>query len=390
VEIDLGRARPITQVSLLSAPRVSDAPLGLRIETSLDGRRWTTVADEPSLLPGLHWWKGHPRLDESGRVISRFTPHDGRYVRLTSLGPAQPDSLWSVSELFIYETAPSPSEPSSDAAAALLTATQRMDDWYNDPTGPHPLRAPVTYEHRRGQVRWAAVFAAANDAITMAPDWEEPYHVYGVSLARAYAGRGFESALDRAAKDGAWHEVVRLAELIDAAPDTMWRAGRMAKWAEALERLGRPAEAARIRARPEPPAARTVQVRFGRELELVGIDGPAEARPGDVVRLRYHWRRRDPSAADYWVFLHTSGLPGSNGQADQVVGGPDYGSSQWAPGERIHQTVTFTVPPDAAPGVYPLRLGVWLPSTGRRLRVVSSDLPQGTHAVDIGTLTVVR
>jgi hypothetical protein len=390
VEIDLGRARPITQVSLLSAPRVGDAPLGLRIETSLDGRRWTTVADEPSLLPGLHWWKGHPRLDESGRVISRFTPHHGRYVRLTSLGPARPDSLWSVSELFIYETAPSPSEPSSDAAGALLTATQRMDDWFTDPTGPHPLRAPVTYEHRREQVKWAAVFAAANDAIAMAPDWEEPYHVYGVYLARAYAGRGFESALDRAAKDGAWREVVRLAELIDADPDTMWRAGRMAKWAEALERLGRPAEAARIRARPEPPAVRTVQVRFGRELELVGIDGPSEAKPGDAVRLRYHWRRRDPSAADYWVFLHTSGLAGSNGQADRVVGGPDYGASQWAPGERIHQTVTFTVPPDAAPGVYPLRLGVWLPSTGRRLRVVSSDLPQGTHAVDIGTLTVVR
>jgi hypothetical protein len=108
------------------------------------------------------------------------------------------------------------------------------------------------------------------------------------------------------------------------------------------------------------------------------------------VRLRYHWRRRDPSAADYWVFLHASGLPGSNGQADQVVGDPDYGSSQWAAGERIHQTVTFTVPPDAAAGVYPLRLGVWLPSTGRHLRVLSSDLPQGTRTVDIGTLSVVR
>ena len=76
----------------------------------------------------------------------------------------------------------------------------------------------------------------------------------------------------RAARDGAWLEVVRLAELIDADPDAMWRAGRLAKWAEALERLGRPAEAAQIRARTEPTPVRTVQVRFGRELELVGIE----------------------------------------------------------------------------------------------------------------------
>jgi hypothetical protein len=137
------------------------------------------VTDEPSIPAGLHWWKGHPRLDESGRVIARFTPHDSRYVRLTSLGQAWPGSLWSVSELFVYETATSPWEPSPDATAALATVTQRMDDWLKDPTGPHPLRAPVTYEHRRGQVRWAAVFAAANDALAMAPDWEEPYPSMG-------------------------------------------------------------------------------------------------------------------------------------------------------------------------------------------------------------------
>jgi hypothetical protein len=37
-----------------------------------------------------------------------------------------------------------------------------------------------------------------------------------------------------------------------------------------------------------------------------------------------------------------------------------------------------------------LRVGVWLPSTGRHLRVLSSDLPQGPRAITIGTLTVVR
>jgi hypothetical protein len=46
------------------------------------------------------------------------------------------------------------------------------------------------------------------------------------------------------------------------------------------------------------------------------------------------------------------------------------------------------VPPDTPPGVYPLRVGVWLPSTGRRLHIVKSDLPQARRAVTVGTLVV--
>ena len=389
LEVDLGRARSLTQVTLLAAPFPDDAPTGLRVETSLDGERWRTVASEPSMMPGLHWWRGHPRLDESGRVLVRFAPHEGRYVRLTSIGPALPDYRWSVAELFVYETADEPWTPSPTALDALAAARQEMDRWMDDPTGPHPLRAPVTYEHRRGQVRWAAAFAATNDALTGAPDWEEAHHLYGMALARSNWGRSLESGIDRAAKDGAWLEVIRFAELIEAKPDAMWRAGRLAKWAEALERLGRSAEAATLRARPEPVPVRAAQVRFGRELELVGVDDPPEARPGDTVRLRYYWRQHDRSAYDYWVFLHVQGLPGSRGSADQPVGDPSYGSSDWAPGERIRQTVTFTVPAEAVPGTYPLRVGVWLPSTGRRLHVLSSDLPQWSRAVTIGSLTVV-
>ena len=79
------------------------------------------------------------------------------------------------------------------------------------------------------------------------------------------------------------------------------------------------------------------------------------------------------------------GLPGG-GNYDKVVGG--YGSSNWSPGERGAQTVSFTVPPDTAPGHYPLRVGVWLPSTERRLFPLTTDAPQAHRAVTIGTLVV--
>jgi hypothetical protein len=388
-ELDLGQARPIAQVSLLSAPRPAEAPVGLRVETSLDGQRWDTVATDPDLLPGLHWWKGHPRLDDSGRVIVRFAPREGRYVRLTAIGREWPGGLWSVAELFVYEAVEAPSPPPPTATAALAAAARELDRWMDDPTGPHPLRAPVTSERRRAQVRWGPAFSAVNAALATAPEWEEPHHVYGMALARAGWGHNLEHALDQAGRDGAWLEAIRLAALIDAEPDATWRAGRLATWAEALERLGRSAEAAAIRARPDPMPARAVRVRFGQELELVGVDGPREARPGETVRVSYHWRRGSASTYDYWVFLHVLGLPDTR-NPDQPVGAVDYGPSYWAPGERVRQTVTFTVPPAAAPGVYPLRVGVWLPSTGRRLHVLSSDLPQARRAVTIGTLVVVR
>ena len=93
------------------------------------------------------------------------------------------------------------------------------------------------------------------------------------------------------------------------------------------------------------------------------------------------------TAYDYWVFRHLPGLPGG-GTHDRPLGTPHHGPSRWASGERVRQTVTLTVPPDTLPGVYPLRVGVWFPSTGRRLRIVASDLPQARRAVTVGTLVV--
>jgi hypothetical protein len=83
--------------------------------------------------------------------------------------------------------------------------------------------------------------------------------------------------------------------------------------------------------------------------------------------------------------LHVGGLPGS-GNCDRVGG--EYGSSNWSPGERVAQTVTFKVPPERAPGRYPLRVDVWLPSTGRRLFPLTTDGPPAHRSVTIGALVV--
>jgi hypothetical protein len=386
LELDLGHARTLTQVSLLPGPWAAEAPAGLRVETSLDGAAWEHAGASPRVHPGVHWWKGQPRVDDSGRVIVRFAPKPARYVRLTSLGGIYPGMLWSVAELFVYEPSSVPWSPPAAATEALASAVGSLDHWMDDPTGPHPSRAPVTTEHRRAQVPCGAAFAAINDALTAAPEWEASHHLYGWALAKAGWGAGPERALGRARGDGAWHEVVRLAEVIDADPASEWRAGRLEAWAQALERLGRSTEAAAIRTRPAPTPARSVLVRFGRELELTGLDGPVEVPPGGTVHVSYHWRRLDAAAHDYWVFLHVVGL--RRGNHDQPVGGPGCGLSQWVEGDRLRQTVRLAIPADTLPGTYPMRLGVWLPSTGRRLRILESDLPHVRRAVIIGTLVV--
>jgi hypothetical protein len=387
-ELDLGRVHAVTQVTLAAAPWPADTPSGLRVEVSADGIHWETAASDSGLLPGLHWWKGHPRMDDGGRIILRFSPRRGRYLRLTSVGTPRPGASWGLSELFVGEAAPAPWSPPAAAISALAAAARELDRWMDDPTGSHPARSPVTMEHRRNQVPWARALAEANTALAAAPEWDEPHHLYGLALARFGWSDGSERALDRAQRQGASLEVVRLAELIDSQPDAAWRAGRLSAWAEALERLGRPTDAAAIRARPEPVPARPVYVRFGPNLELVGVDGPAEARAGETVRLSYHWRLRGAAPHDPWVFLHVLGWDGARNH-DQPVGQIEFGPSRWVAGDRVRQTLAFTVPPGTAPGAYSLRAGVWLPSTGRRLRILASDLPQTRHAVDLGTLVVV-
>ena len=48
------------------------------------------------------------------------------------------------------------------------------------------------------------------------------------------------------------------------------------------------------------------------------------------------------------------------------------------------------VPPGVPAGTYRVRLGVWLPGTGKRLRVTETNLPIAPRSVEIGTLTVGR
>ena len=388
-EVDLGRPYRVAQLTLAAAPWPSDAPLGLQVTTSLDGRNWRTVAQAKEVWAGLHWWNGHPRVDDGGRVIVRMEPHPTRYLRLVETAKGHAGRRWGIAELFVHEVADEPWRPPPDAVGALVAAENQLERWMDDPNGPNPIRAPVTYEHRRAQVRWSALYDAANRAVALAPEWEDPHHFYGLSLGRAGWSDTPDVNVERAAADQAWVEVVRWAEQADRIPEGLWRRGRLTRWAEALDRLGQPEAAAALRVRQAPVPTRPVTARFGEGLDLVGVDLPAEVRPGDTVTVRYHWRLVQPLRHDYWAFLHVRRLKGASNQ-DQQIGDRHFGTSRWSPGEEVRQSMTFYVPPDTPAGTYPLHAGVWLPWTGKQLQARTTDLPVVRRAVAIGSVTVIR
>ena len=258
----------------------------------------------------------------------------------------------------------------------------------DDPAGPNPTRAPITYEHRRAQVPWRSVFGEANRALAIAPEWEGPHDLYAMALARSGWSEALDFNVERSTADQAWQEVVRWAEMADTQPEGLWRRGRMERWAQALDRLGQSDAAAAIRSRPAPVPALPTKIRFGDALDLVGVDLPREVRPGDLATVRFHWRLAQPLRQDYWAFLHVRGLRKKLNQ-DQPIGGRSFGTSVWVSGEEVRQSVTFRVPADTPPGSYPLHTGVWLPWTGKQLRA-TTDLPMRRRAVVLGSLTVAR
>jgi hypothetical protein len=389
-EVDLGRLYPISQVALVAAPWLTDAPEGLRVETSADGATWRKAVDVADVLPGLHWWKGHPRVDDSGRVVVRMSPEPTRYLRLVQTDRGEPGALWSIAELFVYQPAAAPFEPPAAAAEAVAAAERQLGHWMDDPAGPNPARSPITYEHRRAQVTWRAVFGEANRALAAASEWEAPHDLYGIALARSGWSEAFDFDIERSAADQSWQEVVRWAEAADARPEEIWRQGRMERWAEALERLGQDEAADAVRRRPAPVPLLPTKIRFGDALDLVGLDLPGEVRAGETATVRFHWRLVQPLRQDYWAFLHVRGPKKALGlNQDRPIGGRSFGTSLWPSGEELRQSVTVRVPAATPPGRYPLRTGVWLPWTGKQLRA-TTELPIVRRAVVIGYLTVTR
>ncbi|MDX1416959.1 MAG: glycosyltransferase family 39 protein [Candidatus Promineifilaceae bacterium] len=111
-------------------------------------------------------------------------------------------------------------------------------------------------------------------------------------------------------------------------------------------------------------------VQFGDIISLLGYDiQPSTASAGDTVRLVTLWQTYQPleSAA---LFAHVVEKDNSPIAQEDKLGVPGY---SWQPGEYFLQLHEITLPAEAAPGEYPIAVGVYQQSDGRRLAISGAD-----------------
>lgn len=98
-------------------------------------------------------------------------------------------------------------------------------------------------------------------------------------------------------------------------------------------------------------------------------------KPGSDIRLMLYWESAEVTQANYAVFVHILD-PNTGILIVGQDGPPDYGNTptwQWGGDmELIRDQRILTVPPDAPPGTYTLRIGMYDAGTQQRVQV--SDL----------------
>jgi len=173
----------------------------------------------------------------------------------------------------------------------------------------------------------------------------------------------------------------------------MWEAD--SGWiAPARDGQGRPVdylilEAGKIRGEAVLSPTHPLDARVG-PLRLIGVDAPAEARPGETVTVTLYWEVAAATGEDWRVFVH-------GGDPDrppllQHDGPPALGelpAPWWEPGDRFADPHPIRIPPDLPAGVYALRAGLYRPD-GLRAEVVGPQGERPPHrAVELGVLRVV-
>lgn len=133
-----------------------------------------------------------------------------------------------------------------------------------------------------------------------------------------------------------------------------------------------------------------VNVRFGESVRLVGYDLRRDGvQPGDSVELTLYWQSLAPLDADYNVFTQIVDLNSNRmmGQRDGQPGCDGRPTSGWQPGELIVDTYSIPVFPDAAPGTYPLLVGMYGGESGRLPIFNENDEPVG-DALTLTEITI--
>ncbi len=168
------------------------------------------------------------------------------------------------------------------------------------------------------------------------------------------------------------------------------------EWPPGLQQL---AEEALFPVKPEIP----MNIVFDDRIEFQGYSlSNTSIAPGDTFSIHYFWKAVRASCENYTISVHFTkkgglfvsetatkikrrfNLPGLNmfQQNHEPLHGT-YPTEKWLPDEFIHEQYNISAPHDIEPGTYEIRIGLWNPLTGDRLRDA-----EGQHSVKIGELHI--
>jgi len=118
-----------------------------------------------------------------------------------------------------------------------------------------------------------------------------------------------------------------------------------------------------------------IEANLGDQVELVEAELTRDTfRPGEMLQITLRWRARRPIDQDYVVFVHVtppSGIPIAQQDSRPVGGG--FPTPAWTPGQLVNDVYRVTLPANATPGRYQIRVGMYpkgQPQIHRRLPVV--------------------
>ena len=148
-------------------------------------------------------------------------------------------------------------------------------------------------------------------------------------------------------------------ELYDYA--TGWRVPAVGGRASAVTRL--PIEWQKA-VDPSPPDGREPVGRFEDGIALQRLE---LTRMGDALDVALDWRAEARPTADYTVFVHLYDPAGDLvGQHDAPPAPPTWA---WEAGDAVHEHHRIRLPSGGLPEGATLKVGLYLPSTGQRLRL---------------------
>ncbi len=145
-----------------------------------------------------------------------------------------------------------------------------------------------------------------------------------------------------------------------------------------------------------PPLQQRLAASFEGRALLAGFTArePLECAAGQAdacrIALDFYWQGLAEMELPYQIFVHVVNPQGDIiAQSDHAPGrrGKEP-TTGWLPGEVVLDPVDLPLPPDAPPGQYTLRLGLYLPPDGPRLQRLDTAGQPAADFVEVGTFEV--